>query len=145
MAFIVFLAIIALVLLWPYIMRWASPHIQNWIMGRMEDKFRRMAGMPTRKEERKAAKQAKRNGKNAADAFRKTGRNQGPEASGMRCEPIIPEDYPEDVEFVEVKTFTQTEVKIEKSDGETVEYTESQVEDVEFVEFKAQREGEEKK
>ena len=143
MGFVVFIVIVALVLLWPYIMRWAAPHLQNWMMGKMEDKFRRMAGMPTRKEEKRAAKKAKKNGKRAAEAFKNAGRN-GREPQGQ-AEPIIPKDYAEDVEFVEIKTFTQTEVKIEKSDGQTMEYSESQIEDVEFVEFKNRGEEEEKK
>lgn len=133
-AFIVFIAIILLVILWPAIMRAVAPYIQNWIMGRVEDRFRKMAGMPTRKEEKRAAKQRAKNGGRTAEAFRKASRSSrgghGPH------DPIIPKEYAEDVDFVEIKTFSHTEVVAESKEGNEQIVYESQVEDVEFIEIK---------
>ena len=133
-AFIVFIAIILLVILWPAIMRAVAPYIQNWIMGRVEDRFRKMAGMPTRKEEKRAAKQRAKNGGRAAEAFRKASRSSRG-AHGPH-DPIIPKEYAEDVDFVEIKTFSHTEVVAESKDGNEQLVYESQVEDVEFIEIK---------
>lgn len=132
MAFVVLIAIILLVVSWPYIMRFAAPYFQRWMMGKFEDRLRRMAGMPTRKEEKKAAKKAGKNNRNnkSGDPWRTAA------TAGNSHEPIIPKDYAEDVEFVEVKTFKQTEIVTEISENQDKIIYESQIEDVEFVEYR---------
>lgn len=120
-------------MLWPYIMRLAAPYFQRWMMGKVEDRFRKMAGMPTRKEEKRAARKNRRKREGTErDTDRAAWRQ-----SGQR-EPIIPKDYAEDVEFVEVKTFSQTEIvtETEPEDGGGQIRYELQVEDVEFVEIR---------
>ena len=115
---------------------WLRPLLSRWIMGRMEDRFRRMAGMPTRKEEKKMRKEAaKKERKGTASA---AGRRSASNA-GCRNEPIIPKDYPEDVEFVEIKSHSEETVvrSTYDADGnlEDIE-VEEQIEDVEYTEIK---------
>lgn len=93
--------------------------------------------MPTRKEERKMHRKARKNrGAGASDswdAFRD--RRQGAYSRADRREPIIPKEYAEDVEFVEIKSFSEeTVVTTEhKSDGKERVVVESQVEDAEYT------------
>ena len=126
-----------LVLIWPYVSKWFGPALQRWMMGRIEDRMRRMAGMPTRKEERKMRRQAqkKRQGGHAVrDAFRDRRTGASRRSSG----PIIPKEYAEDVEFVEMKTYSEETVITHDTDaaGKTRVKIESQIEDAEYVEIK---------
>ena len=54
--FIAILIILLLPLIFPYIGRW----IKSYAMGKMEDNMRRMMGMPTRAEEKRARKEQAR-------------------------------------------------------------------------------------
>ena len=134
---ITILVIILVIWLWPFIMRLIAPYFQRWMMGKMEDRFRRMAGMPTRKEEKKQRKREAREG-----------RQRQSEPQGAHREPIIPKDYAEDVEFVEIKSYSETEIIREESADGTETVYENQIEDVEFTEIKISgekaREGKEK-
>lgn len=125
-----------ILVLGPALRRWFAPLLQRWMLGKMEDNMRRMAGMPTRKEEKKARRQARKMKEDAADRFRRAaggtrtygrgryGRHQESPAQLLRY-------VAEDVEFTEIKEFS--------SEGEhhRVEYrVEEQIEDVEFTEYK---------
>ncbi|MCH5214256.1 MAG: hypothetical protein J1E97_03615 [Muribaculaceae bacterium] len=130
---ILIVVIFFLVVIWPLVRRTLGPAFQRWMLGRMEDGMRRMAGMPTRKQERKAAK--------------KRARAKGGERERVRTGAKSPEAYPsaasflrtyaEDVEYIEVKSYSETRVI-----GDTVEtyshtvIVEEQVEDVDFEEIK---------
>lgn len=133
---IILIVILALILLWPLLNRWLGPLLQRWIAGKMEDRFRRMMGMPTRKEERKAAKQwKKQQQKDGAQASAYGGTAYGPASRGRSRRPIIPKEYAEDVEFVEIKEYSSdVEIGI-KEDGTTF-IKEEQVEDAEYIEIK---------
>ncbi len=50
-------------------------------------------------------------------------------------ERIIPPEYGEDVEYVEIKDFSRTSLTVEDSDGVS-EYSESQISDAEWIEIK---------
>ena len=133
-----------MLLLWPYISRWILPAVQRWSMRRLEDHFRRMTGQPTRKEERKmhrkAEKERRRGVRDGWGAFRDR-RTQGTGNYGQhsrRHEPIIPKEYAEDVEFVEIKSYSEETVAIRENnaDGKAKVKVESQIEDAEYVEIK---------
>lgn len=124
--------------------RYLGPLVQKWMMGKMEDRFRRMAGMPTRKEERKMRREAMKNAAKGnphaqSGSRRKSGGGMNTNETRHPHSPIIPKEYAEDVEFVEIKSYSE-EIRIEGEDTskkkkEKVVY-ESQVEDAEFTEIK---------
>lgn len=131
-AFIIIISIILLFWMWPYIMRLLAPYFQNWIVGKMEDRMRRMMGMPTRKEERKAARKKEKEEK------KERGKGKSQPSGQSRRGKIIPPEYAEDVEFVEYKNVSETEIIKESPEGKTEYYYESQIEDVEFIEIKGE-------
>ena len=55
-----------------------------------------------------------------------------------QTEPIIPKEYAEDVEFVEIKEYSETTIETHKATS-SVKYHESQVSDAEWVEIKSSR------
>lgn len=139
---IVIVVVLILVVFGPLIGRFLGPLLQKWAVGKMEDNIRRMAGMPTRKEEKKARKKARKEGRKYgnADGWGNTNgaqnvrpRREGP-ASVMRA-------FAEDVEFTEIKEYS-VEVKIgkdhdEKTHIKSYKYKEeSQIEDAEFEEIR---------
>lgn len=143
---ILLIIILLVILLWPYIGRWVAPVVERWMIRRFEDQMRRMAGMPTRKEESKMRKEAKKRAGNRRqtsegewDAFRdrRSSYERGA-AKGRSHEPIIPKEYAEDVEFVEIKSYSEeTVVSVDKApEGDEHIMIESQVEDAEYVEIK---------
>lgn len=129
---------ILLALLWPYVSKWIGPVVQRWMVGRFEDQMRRMAGMPTRKEERKMRKKAEKQRRAAGEADGWSAfRNRRSSAPGPGAKPIIPKEYAEDVEFVEVKSYSeQTEIKVEDTGSGSRIVEESQIEDAEYIEIK---------
>lgn len=124
----------------PLLLRFLRPYIQRWLMGRMEDAMRRRMGMPTRKEEERMRREASRSGSSASSS--RASRDTSDTYSRQRQysyrrghgDPIIPKEYAEDVEFTEVKTYSQTDIS--GGDVSHGEYHESQVEDAEYVEIK---------
>ena len=134
---IIFLLIVAGPLLW----RLLGGPLSRWMAGKMEDRFRNMMGMPTRKEEKKARKRAAKREKDGAEAFRKAaaGRRQ-PGSSYGSMEHSGLQSYAEDVEFTEVKNFSE-EINIgvaAKSHKEKV-VIEEQIEDADFIEIKSSK------
>ena len=122
-----------------------APYIRPWLQRRaqqkMADFLRRQMGMPTEKEQRRAEKEAERREEHErrhgvwsrpprkANTDMRTGRK-----------PIIPAEYAEDVEFVEIREFRQRSILEEdeasrKHRRHTV-ITESQVSDVEYTEIR---------
>lgn len=136
--------IVIVFLLWvlgPMLRRFFAPLMQRWMMGKMEDQMRRMAGMPTRKEEKKARKQAGRRQKSGAEAFRRA-------AAGSRAQQAHKsgvdylQDFAEDVEFTEIKEYSaDVEIASRPDSGETRVTAEEQVSDAEFIEFKRGQEN----
>lgn len=116
--------------------------ISAWIRGfmarRAEDAMRRMMGMPSRKEEQRArrrAEKAARSGKTDQSA-RYAGRQSTRSGNTSNNGPIIPKEYAEDVEYVEIKSYSEsTEIHADPKKGETI-YHESQVEEAEYIEIK---------
>lgn len=131
---VILVIIFLLIVMRPMLHRWFAPMFQRWALGKMEDNMRRMAGMPTRKEERKARKHARQREKAGAENFRRAA--GGRRRTGPGQPPSL-QEYAEDVEFTEVKTFSQN-IDIgsteEKHNEQITE--EEQIEDAEFVEIK---------
>ena len=141
---VILVIIFLFIVMGPMLQRMFGPMLQRWMMGKMEDRFRRMAGMPTRKEEKKARKQAERRQRQGAERFRRAaGGRRASAASAARGRSSSVEmlqAFAEDVEFTEIKEYS-AEVKIGKDSASATEtYTvEEQVEDAEYVEVKTER------
>lgn len=122
----ILIAIILFVACWPLL----RPYVARWMQHRTEDTLRRMMGMPSRKEEQKARKQAEKRTRNASSrGARKSGRRYPGSGYGH----IIPPEYAEDVEYTEYKEYSHTHTDINTDIGS---YMESQVEDVEYKEVR---------
>lgn len=120
MGLILILLIILTVLLWPYITRW----LQRFMLRRVESYFRKAAGMPP----------PPRQGRHTRSRRTADAGTRRLSASGS----IIPKEYAEDVDYVEVKVFQETKIRVEEKPGHT-EYHESQVTDVEWEEVKQEK------
>lgn len=122
-----------------------APYIRPWLQRRaqqkMEDFLRRQMGMPTEKEQRRAAKEAERREEHErrhgvwSRPSRKSDSDMRP-----RREPIIPAEYAEDVEFVEIREFKQRSILEDDDESRThrrhTVITERQVSDVEYTEIR---------
>lgn len=106
--------------------------------------MRRTFGMPTRKEEERIRKAMENEQRRAQEQQRQARRRGTYRGSGNTGGKIIPEEYAEDVEFTEIKEFSQSEIKDPEGRKrykffhrrqETVEI-EEQVEDAEYEEMK---------
>lgn len=113
--------LIIIVLLWPVLMRW----LRGYMARRAENYLRSRMGMPPRDDSRR-----RRRGGTSAKPER-------PENERRPAEPIIPKDYAVDVEFTEVKDYSEADLLKSNPDG-TV-YHESQVEDAVYTEIKITR------
>ena len=89
----------------PIIRRWLAPMFQRWAMGQMEDRMRRMAGMPIRKEERREERRARKRGARGGTAGQRVSREWEETVRGGGLKPAdYMRSYAEDVEFEEIKT-----------------------------------------
>lgn len=106
-----------IVVLGPLLRRWLSPIIQRWIMGKVEDRMRRMAGFPTRKEEQKARKHSQKR----------------PERRSRSTVSML-QNVAEDVEYTEIRSFSSEELP--GSHRSPTSYkTEQQIEDADYTEL----------
>lgn len=146
-----FFIAILIILLLPLIIPAIGRMIKRYAMGKMEDRMRRMMGMPTRSEEKKARKTREREERadgwsgyqqTAQESARQSGRysfrgrtrnhNVGNPADDLRMMRL----YAEDVEFVEIREYS-ADIRFEQdATGQTKITVEEQVSDVEFVVIK---------
>lgn len=140
---------LAIFLLIVLILWLSGPKISAWLkayaMGKMEDRMRRMMGMPTRAEEKKA-----REAYNRANGFSETGERQKKERRswkdrfreqserGRGGDPAadlrMMREYAEDVEFTEIREYSESMVlEQDKMGKQTKINIESQVSDAEYV------------
>lgn len=129
---VILIIVLVLMLAGPLLRRWVVPALHRWVMGKMEDRFRTMAGMPTRKEERKARRKEERE--------TRSGRSpQGARATAQHTRRHVDlQTVAEDVEYVEVKSVS-VEVSIGKTvdkDGKEKVVVEEQIEDAEYIEIR---------
>lgn len=129
-----------IVVLGPLLRRWFAPLLSRWAMGKMEDQMRRMAGMPTRKEERKAGRRAARESRDAAERFRRAAGAASARARRSysrrpaRSTVGLLRYVAEDVEFTEIRDYSHDSAIGARPE---VPYrVEEQVEDVEFTEIR---------
>ena len=135
---IILVVLFLLIVMRPVLQRWFGPMFRRWAMGKMEDNMRRMAGMPTRKEERKARKRAGQRERKGAENFRKAaaGKRKGASGEGSAA-PSSLQAYAEDVEFTEVRAFSrEVKIGITEEDGKEKVVVEEQIEDAEYIEIK---------
>ncbi len=108
--------------LWPYILRW----VLRWGQRRTEDYFRNQMGTPPR-DEQQSRRQSSSYGSSQS-------RNYYTKKRKYRSGPVIPKEYAEDVEFTEVRSYSESTVI---ADQDKVSYArESQVSDAEILEIK---------
>lgn len=134
-----FLIIIIIgIICWPLISKW----LRQFLAHRTEDYLRKATGMPPRpgsREERRqqrASRQAYNSETNRDTNSSYSSRNRSQRKTRYnKNEPLIPPEYAEDVEFVEIKSYSQT--TIGATDRKVKEYHENQVTDAEWVDIKA--------
>lgn len=121
-----FIAIILLIIIvWLVFGESIKRALYGFIARKAEDSLRRSMGMPPRKEQKKKRSQRRDNS---------SGRNAGRHASGRPGEPVIPKEYAEDVEYVEIKSYSEDTVIREDASGrQTVVESESQIEEAEVI------------
>ena len=128
---ILILVVLFFWLLWPKISRW----LKRKAMERAEDYMRASMGMPPRNKKRDKSRQNKEYEGNTS--YGRQRRNPfGPER--YTEEPIIPKEYAEDVEFTEMKDYSES-YKNNKEGEKTETYHESQISDAEWTEIKKPR------
>ena len=134
---VILVILFLLIVMRPVLQRWVGPLFQRWALGKMEDNMRRMAGMPTRKEERKARKNARRRQTSGADNFRRAAGGKRKGAASGRAEGSRLQTYAEDVEFTEIRSFShEVHIGVTEEAGKEKVEIEEQIEDVEFTEIK---------
>ena len=140
---VVIIIVLILVCFGPIIGRLLGPWLQKWAMGKWEDNLRRMAGMPTRKEEKKARKKAAKQGNRTAGSH--YGRTNAYETGTARSTQPGPanfmREFAEDVEFTEIREFS-SDIKIgshdepDRRDTKKKYKEESQIEDAVYEEIR---------
>lgn len=109
--------------LWPVILRWLG----NMAARRMEDAIRKSAGLPPRGKEKKSTRGSSQRQQTSS------GRSSRGYYSSRRAYyddgPIIPREYAEDVDFVEIKEFSSSSESVESDSGDFSEYHEEQISD----------------
>ena len=99
--------------------------LYRFIARKAEDSLRRSMGMPPRQEQKKNRRQRHDNSYGHNAGYHGTGRTDGP---------VIPKEYAEDVEYVEIKSYSKDTVISEDSYGrQTVTESESQIEEAEII------------
>lgn len=120
--------LLAISLCWRWIRPWLLRRAQN----KVEDFFRKQMGMPSRKEEHRQQKKEK---KAYSRTYSHSSSSRASRGFSDRNDSLIPPEYAEDVEFVEFKEFSQTD--IHQSDSESAKtIVENQVEDAEYTDLK---------
>lgn len=117
-------------LFWRY---WGRQLFLRHLQRKMEDNLRQAFGMPPRPKKGNASRGSRQQSDSSTDSDRYSSRARGYAGS----EPIIPPEYAEDVEYVEIKEFTQTEIGEKRADGSYVH--EQQVSDAEWEEIKIKK------
>ncbi len=131
--FVILLIFLLLFLLWPRIIAWLRPHIQAWMLRRIEKHIRRAAGIPDEEPRDRRRSRKTDAGNNTDNGYSR----HAPQHSG----PIIPREYAEDVEYTETIDYSSdTTVAPDGTRREhsrvRVETHESQVSDAEWEEIK---------
>ncbi|MCM1489617.1 MAG: hypothetical protein NC095_02140 [Muribaculum sp.] len=109
----------------PYLWRAIRPYIYRWMQRRTEDYIRNAMGMPPRGKQKTNSRHSGDSSETRSKSRTKSYRKYG--------EPVIPKEYAEDVEFTEIKTYSEQQI-IAGEEG--ISYSnESQVSDAEIIEI----------
>lgn len=128
---VLLIIIIMVSALLPLLARLLRPLLMRYMARKAEDYMRRAAGMPPRGKKRRGDPGRRQ------EAYSRGGDTRGSRRSyGRRQGPIIPPEYAEDVEFVEIKEYSRSETR---DDGKVTWREESQVSDAEWEEIKPRR------
>lgn len=126
----------------PLLRRLLMPWFQRYMARKAEDMIRRQMGMPPREKKswRQRRAEARQQSSDNSRQYRADGASRNKRRRHNPDEPIIPREYAEDVEFVEIKEFENVEVAAETvdSNGRTTrtESVETQISDAEWVDIK---------
>lgn len=124
--------IVIFLILWIFWRTIGRRLMMRYMQHKVEDITRSAFGMPPRPGSRKEKKQKKSGNEN-----RKGNSYRGYGFRRAATQPIIPREYAEDVEFVEIKEYSQTNIAMDADGDVKVEqYNESQITDVEWEEIK---------
>ena len=118
-----------------------SPYIKPWLRRRAErklqDYLRAQMGMPTEKEQRRARREAEKQEKRTSGKRGFWSRPPHREDHSLHAPAeIIPREYAVDVEYTEIRQFSQTTIASDSDSGRSF-VTECQVSDVEYTEIKS--------
>lgn len=129
-----------LIVMAPLLRRIFAPMIQRWVMGKVEDRVRRMAGMPTRKEEKEAQKRARKRERKGAEGFRRAAGRSREAVRRPRSTVGLLSGLAEDVEFTEIREFSRhIEIGEEKGGKNPKIVVEEQIEDAVYTEIKTRQ------
>lgn len=124
-----FIIVVALIVASPYIARW----ITQWITRKIQNRLREAMGIPPEpkpKHESRAERKQREEDERIRDRQRRYARQ-----AGSPHEPLIPKEYAVDVEYTEVREYSEhTEIRPEPDGVHIV--TESQVSDAEYLVIK---------
>lgn len=135
--FIFLIVIVALWLLWPVVTRWIRAWVMRKLQRQAEDYVRAAAGMPPREETGRSRKRSNTASDTGAASSSDGYYSRRRPRRHDRNEPLIPKEYAVDVEYVEIKEYSETvAIGPEGKKTETREWHESQVTDVEWTEIK---------
>ena len=124
---IILLIVIFFWIVWPIVSRW----MRRKAVEKAEDYMRASMGMPPRDKKKNKTKYQNPFGSRTGQQSHTYGK------STPDNEPLIPKEYAEDVEFTEVKSFSED--SIEQDSKKHKVYHESQISDVEYIEIKKSR------
>lgn len=132
------IVVVALWLVWPTVTRWIRAWVMRKLQRRAEDYMRAAAGMPPREEAKRSRRGSKEQRRGAASGDTERGyAGRRRRAQSRGDEPLIPKEYAVDVEYVEIKEYSESvTIGADSKAAETREWHESQVTDVEWIEIK---------
>lgn len=131
---IILLLFIVLPLLWPKISPYINRWIQRFMARRAEDMMRRMAGMPSRKEEERRAREREKRSRRERSSNNSRRSKSATQSAGDMHRSM--QEYAEDVEYVEIKEFHSTTISEEtvgSGPHKKRVVVESQVSDAEYT------------
>lgn len=138
-----FLIILLVVFIfWPWISRWVGRWFRSYMTRRAEDMVRRAMGMPSRKEEERAARASNGSDRTQSAHTGSPHRRHASKPGSRYHRPsrtdaaALLKSVAVDVEYTEIKEFDSTTIIDDDGRGNPRVYDEEQVSDVEFMEIR---------
>lgn len=129
----VFLIILlVLFVLLPLLRRWLQPLFVRYARRKAEDFIRRQMGVPPVSKEERKARRRQEKARREGNFYGNVRGSYGADTEDS----VIPKEYAEDVEFVEIKEFSQEEIASDRKGNTSREYYhETQISDAEWEEI----------